>query len=326
MNEYRVNLDSYNGPLDLLLYLIRRDELDICDIPIASITEQYTKYVQVLQQVDPNMAGDFLVMAATLLEIKSRLLLPAPPAEEGAPADAGLDPRAELVRQLLQYKAFKDAAADLSAAAAAQAMKFPRKPVLPDVDPTELDMEDVQVWDLVDAFSKILASIGQQARKHEVIYDDTPQELHQADILDRLGREGPLSFSKVFEGRTSRSEIVGLFLALLELVRQKRIVAMQDSSFGDIAIALRPDGALQTPAPAEEPAGQPQGPAAPAPREDAEPQEADEADQADKDFAAELDAIPETPGGEYVSEYPDRKTDNPDGPDDDQPEAQGSGA
>ena len=249
MNEYRVNLDVYNGPLDLLLYLIRREEVDIYDIPISRITGQYLKYVEVLQQVDPNLAGEFLVLAATLMEVKTRMLLPTPPPEEGGTeAVGGLDPRTELVRQLLQYKAFKDAAADLQTAADVRAMKFERRPTVPDAEAGEFDLEDVQVWDLLDAFSRMMASIGKQAGEHQVIYDDTPVELHAADIMDRLTRDGAMSFRQIFEGRTNRGEIVGLFLALLELVRQKKIVAVQDANFGDIQIQPRTEEMVDRPA------------------------------------------------------------------------------
>jgi segregation and condensation protein A len=237
MSDYRVNLDIYNGPLDLLLYLIRRDEVDIYDIPIAAITEQYVKFVDVLKDVDPNLAGEFLVMAATLLELKTRMLLPTPPEDAGEPGALGGDPRTELVRQLLQYKAFKDAAGDLAQAAADHALRFPRHPAFAD-DEAAVDLDEVQVWDLLDAFSRLMASIGKGTIQHEVIYDDTPVELHAEDIMDRLKREGPMTFTKIFEGRTARGEIVGLFLALLELVRQKKILAVQDSNFGTINIAV----------------------------------------------------------------------------------------
>ena len=243
MAEYRVNLAIYNGPLDLLLYLIRRDEVDIYDIPVARITEQYVQYVELLKQLDPNLAGEFLVMAATLLEIKTRMLLPTAPPEEGGAEGLEIDPRAELVRQLLEYKAFKDAAGDLRDAAAARALKVPRRPARPDDEEEDapIDLEDAQVWDLLDAFSRLMAAIGADQATHEVIYDDTPIELHQADILDRIEREGPLTFRRIFEGRTDRGQIVGLFLALLELVRTHRIRARQDSNFGEIHIHLNPD-------------------------------------------------------------------------------------
>jgi len=239
--EYRVSLDNYSGPMDLLLYLIRREEVDIHDIPLASIIDQYIQYVDLLQELDPNAAGDFLVLAATLTEIKTRMLLPAPEAldDEEGPA---IDPRADLIRQLLEYKEFKDASTDLRGMVDLQSQKFPRRPPkFENSDDARIDLEDVQVWDLFDSFSRVMESIGARGEKHEVIYDDTPVELHAADILDRLQREGPLSFAQIFEGRSIRSEIVGLFLAMLELIRQRQIFASQDSNFQDIHIHLNPN-------------------------------------------------------------------------------------
>lgn len=238
MNEdYRVQLDIYNGPLDLLLYLIRKDEVDIYDIPIARITDQYIQYVTLLQQMDPNLAGEFLVMAAMLMEIKSRMLLPrAPEEEEGGEV---IDPRSELVRQLLEYKRFKDAAGWLAEAAENQASKFPRVPVLPEV-PNEIDLEDIHIWDLVEAFSRLLqATLG--GVLHEVEKDDTPLALHQQDIVDRLQREGPLPFSRIFEGRTRRTELIGLFLAMLELIRQGIVRIEQDEPFAEIYLFMKVD-------------------------------------------------------------------------------------
>jgi segregation and condensation protein A len=241
MSDYRVNLEVYNGPLDLLLYLIRRQEVDIYDIPIARITQQYVGYVEILADMDPNLAGDFLVMAATLMEIKTRMLLPTPPVEEGEAGDLELDPRAELVRQLLEYKAFKDAAGDLRDAAETQAQRFPRRPVQPDGGRGEVNLEDVQVWNLLEAFNNILEAIGADKSAHQVIYDDTPIELHAEDILDRLARDGPMTFRKIFQGRTERDQLLGLFLAILELVRLKKIFARQERNFGEIHVHLNPD-------------------------------------------------------------------------------------
>ena len=242
MPDYRVNLEIYNGPLDLLLYLIRREELDVHNIPIARITEQYLAYVKMLKVLDPNMAGEFLVLAATLMEIKTRMLLPAPETEEGGDDGLHIDPRADLVRQLLQYKAFKDAAGDLQSAAQIQALKFPRQPAeIAHDDEKEVDLEDVQIWDLFDAFQQIMDEIGQTPKEHEVIYDDTPIELHSEDILDRLGRDGAMTFRNIFEGRQSHSEVVGLFLAMLELIRMRKITTAQDSNFGEIQVSLNPD-------------------------------------------------------------------------------------
>jgi segregation and condensation protein A len=240
MGEYRVNLPVYNGPLDLLLYLIRRDELDIYDIPIAAVTEQYVRYVELLKELDPNLAGDFLVMAATLMEIKTRMLLPAALAEDDQAAEA-VDPRAELVRQLLEYKAFKDAAGELGEAGEARARRFGRPADRVKPDEQSFDLEDARVWDLLEAFTRLLEAIGQADRHEQIIHDDTPVELHAADIVDRLRRDGPMRFDQIFEGRRSRAEIIGLFLALLELVRLGTVRAAQARNLGRIQVFLNPE-------------------------------------------------------------------------------------
>lgn len=236
MPDYKVQLDSYSGPLDLLLYLIRRDEIDIYDIPISGVLEQYLGYVKMLELIDPDLIGDFLVLAATLMEIKSRMLLPKPPPEV---EDADLfDPRSDLVRQLLQYKVYRDAAGALSRRADIQSQRFNRPHVGLPSDEPEIDIEDVQIWDLLTAFNKLLSAVGKQKVTHDVVYDDTPITLHAADILDRLEREGPaMGFERIFEGRT-RGEMIGLFLAMLELIRQDRIRIQQEKQFGSIQVHL----------------------------------------------------------------------------------------
>lgn len=238
MTDYRVNLDIYNGPLDLLLYLIRREEIDIHDIPIARITEQYCAYVDTLKIINPDIAGEFLVMAATLMEIKSRMLLPQQVDDDDIEI---ADPRTELVRQLLQYKAFKDAADNLRRAAEAQSLRFPRRPAeiaTNQEDEEEVEIEEVQIWDLLGAFIRLMDSIGYNSAQTEteIIYDDTPIELHMADIMDLLNRQGEMTFSQIFQGRTSRSELVGLFLALLELAKRGEIYIEQPQPFGEIYI------------------------------------------------------------------------------------------
>jgi segregation and condensation protein A len=240
--DYRVQLDVYNGPLDLLLYLVRRDEVDIYDIPIARVTEQYVAYVELLRALDPNTAGEFLVMAATLMEVKSRTLLPRPPIEED---DDFVDPRLELVRQLLEYKKFKDAAESLHDAAQRRSLRFEHPPHTPENDAEPgadaVDLEDVQVWDLISAFHELMAEVGRGPVTHDVIYDDTPIALHAADLMDRLQRAGgSLEFASIFAG-LGRSEMIGLFLALLELVRQHRVRAEQDKHFDTIHIHVLDD-------------------------------------------------------------------------------------
>ncbi len=234
---YRVDLDSYNGPLELLLYLIRRDEVDIYDIPIARVTEQYIAFVDILKAVDPNVAGEFLVMLATLLEIKSRAMLPRHLAVEDE-EDEFEDPRMELVRQLLAYKGVKDAAQQLDMSAQVFHLRHPRAPVAPLHDPDEIDMEDVNVWTLMQAFGSLLEATGRSRPVHEVVYDDTPITMHADDLVDQLGRMGgSMRFEDVFEGR-SKVEMIGLFLALLELIRNHRVRVSQDQAFSSITVHL----------------------------------------------------------------------------------------
>ncbi|RME36345.1 MAG: chromosome segregation protein ScpA, partial [Planctomycetota bacterium] len=236
MSEYRVALDVYNGPLDLLLYLIRREEVDIHEIPIATITEQYLRYVELLKEIDPEGVSEFLVMAATLMEIKSRMLLPTPPPEE-AEEDLA-DPRLELVRQLLAYKKFKDAAYRLDQAAAVQALKHPRAPVVPPKQDDEVELSDIDIWDLFNAFNRLLEQTGKRDAVHRVGIDDTPLALHAEDIVDSLTRAGGSQlFEEIFAGR-SRPEMIGLFLAVLELIRQRRIRVTQEEPLGPIWIHL----------------------------------------------------------------------------------------
>ena len=228
MSEYRINLDIFSGPLDLLLYLVRREEVDIYDISISKITEEYIRYVEVIKMFDVEMAGEFLVMAATLMEIKSMMLLPVD--EVNALADDQNDPRAELIRQLLEYKKFKDAANLLKISAESQEQKFPRSDNIiaglkSDTEP-ELDIDQLSIWDLLGAFDTMMkATGGMMDISH--ITDDTPIDLYQIEILHRLQTEGAMNFERIFADKKNRVIMVGLFLAVLELVREKLITAEQ---------------------------------------------------------------------------------------------------
>ena len=229
MADYRVNLDIFAGPLDLLLYLVRKEEVDIYDIPLAKITDQYLRYAEMLKQFDIDLAGDFLVMAATLMEIKSAMLLPRAEPEDMT-AEEAADPRAELIRQLLEYKKFKDAANLLDAAAIRQKERHGRPTSLidklePDAEP-ELDMDQISVWDLLEAFDTVCKAIGTTTYTGH-IKDDTPIDLYQIEILHRLQTEGALTFERIFESRPNRLVMVGLFLAMLELIRDRLVWAEQ---------------------------------------------------------------------------------------------------
>ncbi len=243
MSDYRVNLDIFAGPLDLLLYLVRKDEVDIYDIPIAQITDQYVRYIELLKSLDIDLAGDFLVMAATLLQIKSAMLLPKADSEQLQTGDLA-DPRTELIRQLLEYKKFKDAANLLGDVAEEQKERFSRPDTIieqlqPNTEP-QIDLEQVSIWDLLEAFDAIVKATGANI-DFSRITDDTPIDLYQIEILHRLQTEGPTSFEKIFESRTSRITMVGLFLALLELIRDKLVWAEQPAPLASIYLKALTD-------------------------------------------------------------------------------------
>jgi len=234
--DYRVNLDIFAGPLDLLLYLVRKEEVDIYDIPIAGITDQYIRYIEMLKSLDIDLAGDFLVMAATLMQIKSAMLLPK--AEPELLRDDDLaDPRAELIRQLLEYKKFKDAANLLSAAADEHKQRFARPDSIIDrlsgESEPQIDIEQISIWDLLEAFDSICKATGAVADMNH-IEDDTPIDLYQIEILHRLQGEGRMTFERIFESGTGRLVMIGLFLALLELIREKLVWAEQPASSSSI--------------------------------------------------------------------------------------------
>jgi segregation and condensation protein A len=256
--DYRVRLDAFEGPLDLLLYLIRRAEVDITDIPIAALTDQYLEYLKQIETIDIELAGEFLVTAATLMEIKSRMLAPAarPAAAEGGEgaesSKPSEDPRAELVKQLLAYKQYRDAATALELRKAEWENRFPGgragvdNEALREVlasQQEELDLEDLSLMDLVEAFSEIAASVNfERLGDHQVTYDETPIELHAEDIVDRLTREADsgkpkMTLRELFTGRT-KPEMIGLFLATLELVRRRAVRVRQDEA-GAIVLELR---------------------------------------------------------------------------------------
>lgn len=303
--SYRVQLDVFTGPLDLLLYLIRRDELDIQDIAIARIAGQYLDHVRLLEQLDPNAAGEFLVMASTLLEIKSRALLPTPPIETAD--DATADPRANLVRQLLEYKRFKDAARSLGSAAEERGKRYIRRPADLPKELVGVELEEAQVWDLLDAFGKVMTAIGKGPSRHEVIYDDAPLELCAAEILAILEQEGAMNFEALFDGESSRSAVIGRFLALLELIRARRVRAEQDRNFGRIYLFLLEE--VDDAGAADEAQGQLVAPAGPAPEGavwEQAPEAPDEADRGPADLDGTGTPADETESGPAGSVEPDQ--------------------
>jgi segregation and condensation protein A len=243
--DYQVNLDNFRGPLDLLLYLVKRQEVDIYDIPIAQVTEQFQEYLSVMQLIDVERAGDFLVMAATLMEIKSKLLLPR--SEDAAEEEA--DPRSELVRQLVEYKKFKDAAAALELQAERQLSRLARQPLEAPGESSvaEQPLRQVELWDLVSAFGRLMRETL-ALQPQQIVADQTPVHVYMDGILKHLRQQQRAVFSELFAPPHNRGRLVGLFLAILELMKNRQIIAEQPEAFGEIVLHIAPQESLeQTP-------------------------------------------------------------------------------
>jgi len=237
VEDYKVKLDVFEGPLDLLLYLIKRDEVDIYDISIERITKQYMAYIEAFQVLNIELAGEFIVMAANLLYIKSRTLLPVDQqmAEEDAEED---DPRFELIRQLIEYKKFKEAASLLRDNETAQLNLFARVPVTPDLAPSEnLLVEEVGIFDLIHAFQKILKRLEKKPEDLREIFAENFTVSDKIEHVLRITQEGiPLRFEELFADAATRTEIVVTFLAMLELIRLKQLRVRQEGVCGEIWI------------------------------------------------------------------------------------------
>ncbi len=233
-DEYKIQLEVFEGPLDLLLYLIKKDELNIYDIPIERVTKQYMQYLDLMKMLDLNIAGEFIVMAATLMMIKSRMLLPVEerPELEGEEED----PRWDLVRQLVEYKKFKDAADHLEVLEHIQENIFARDGEAVNLAPEgDIALHDVSIFDLISAFSEAL----KKAKKDDLqeIFADRFTVGEKVDlILNLLKTDGKVLLSNLFQGMVHRYEMVCTFLALLELMRLRQIRVIQPHHFGEIEV------------------------------------------------------------------------------------------
>ncbi len=242
LEEFRAELDVFSGPLDLLLHLIQREELDILDIPISSITDSYLSAMKAMQMFDINIAGEFLVMAATLMDIKSRSLLPDPIFEEEED-----DPKDELIHQLLEYKRFKQIAVRLEDMAAAQAATFPRRPPPEETEPGEIEVEtllsDIDIWDCVSAYAEVIRQI-EMSGAQRIVYDEVPVAQYMEEITGTLSREGgEKDFLTFFRHDRSRPRVIGIFLALLELLRQGEVrIVQKEGEKARIAVGAAPAG------------------------------------------------------------------------------------
>ncbi len=226
-DDLKIVMGDFDGPLDLLLHLIRQEQVNIYDIPVARIADEYLRYLQVMQELDIAVAGDFLVMAATLIELKTRMLLPRDPF--AAPEEEE-DPRKDLVDQLLEYQKYKAAAQMLWSRATVERAVFKRAEI--ETDKTNPEVS-VGLFDLLKAFQEILAR-----HKEEVLLEIEREEISMAEMIERLRNmvmsAGELNLRVFFERAQSRRELVVAFLSVLELVRTTEIRLMQKETFGDI--------------------------------------------------------------------------------------------
>lgn len=233
--EYKVNLEVFEGPLDLLLYLIKKDEVDIYDIPINRITTQYMEYLELMKILNLEIAGDFIVMASTLMLIKSRLLLPD---EERGPVeeDDEDDPRWDLVRQLVEYKKFKDAAGFLEHLEEEQENVFGREGEHVELGARpDVGMQDISIFDLITALNQALDRAPKEDLQ-EIFAEQFTVADKVNDLLERTSGGKPLTLGRLFRNMRSRQEIVCTFLAVLELIKLNRLSARQDSHFDEIVI------------------------------------------------------------------------------------------
>jgi segregation and condensation protein A len=232
--SYRIKLELFEGPLDLLLYLVKKDHLNIYDIPISTITGQYLAYLELMKILDLNIAGEFLVMAATLMQIKSKMLLP--PDESLQQEDEQEDPREELVKQLLEYERFKEIAGELRKRETDQKEVYRRPQIEQDELPeTPPEYFEASIFDLITAFSKALEETPKELF-YSVIKEEFTIEDKVHQILHRLLLASTVGLTELFAGAKNKLDMIVTFLAVLELIRLKEIVARQKEAFGDIDI------------------------------------------------------------------------------------------
>jgi segregation and condensation protein A len=250
MSDYRVKFEVFEGPLDLLLHLIKKEEVDIYEVNLTKLATQFIEYIEVMRLLDLEVAGEFLVMASTLMYIKSRELLPVDQQQtpEGL-EEEGEDPRWELIRQLVEYKKFKDAAAQLQVLELRQELVFSRTPMKPDFEAPPPRME-ASIFDLINAVSQILKRVNERADARDVFEEKWTVSEKIESLMSMIKEQATVRFSELFAAATSRTEVVVTFLAMLELIRLHQLVAVQADAFGEIELRHAPQQpALQPGAP-----------------------------------------------------------------------------
>ena len=235
--EFKVALDVFSGPLDLLLYLVKKHEVDVAEVPIAAITAEFVAYLDVLEDLAIDQVGEFVELASVLLEIKARALVPRPEETE-EPVELV---REDLVQRLLEYRQYRDAAAVLEDRARQWELRFTRatadEPAA--AGPAAVSFADVHVWDLVGAMSRVMAR-RERRRPRQIVHDDTPIETHAARIEALVAERGRVAFTELFDDDMPRSRVVGIFLAALELVRRGALATRQERLFDEIWLERTP--------------------------------------------------------------------------------------
>lgn len=236
--EYKVQFEVFEGPLDLLLYLVKKEEVDIYEVNLTKLASQFLEYVEMMRRLDLEVAGEFLVMAATLMYIKSKELLPVEKQVVVEGEEDEEDPRWELIRQLVEYKKFKDAAAKLQERESSEESIYPRQPGKPEFAVEEAPQKiQVSVFDLIGAVNNILKRFqAREGESRDIFQDKWTVSEKIETILTTIEAKTKVRFSELFDAAVSRTEVVVTFLAMLELIRLKRIIILQPEPFSDIEI------------------------------------------------------------------------------------------
>ncbi len=243
MADYKVQFEVFEGPLDLLLYLVKKEEVDIYEVNLTKIATEFVAYVDLMRELDLDIAGEFLVMAATLMFIKSRELLPVEQqAQVEGEEDDAQDPRWELIRQLVEYKKFKNVAGELQQREECQENTYPRVPVKPDFATEAPALRpDVSIFDLINAVNAVLKRFSQSGETRDIFEDKWTVSEKITLLRQFLNTQPCLKFTELFSTATSRSEVVVTFLAMLELIRLRVIIVTQRSPFSEIEIERAPE-------------------------------------------------------------------------------------
>ena len=244
MAEFKIKFEVFEGPLDLLLYLIKKEEVDIYEVNLTGLARQFIEYIDVMRMLDLEIAGEFLVMASTLMYIKSRELLPKDQQVQSGHEEDEEDPRWELIRQLVEYKKFKDAAVQLQMREIEQERIFPRLPAVA-APPAQASKSEASIFDLINAVNAVLKRVMPREELRDIFEDKWTVSDRIEYLLKLTAENAVVKFSDLFLSATCRSEVVCTFLALLELVRLKQLICVQSQDFGEIEIRRAPEAPLQ---------------------------------------------------------------------------------